>query len=163
MKTIISTIIIGFLFIANSFGQKEFTVTVSNDSILLGNHFEVTFTLKNVSGNDFHAPNFRGFDVVGGPNQSMSSTFINGEMSQASSYTYLLQPKEVGTYYIEPGDINTEKGILETTPVEINVFPNPDNIKQEIPNKRDTFDPFKGFDFPSRKKEPKKKRRVYKI
>ncbi len=170
MKTILSTIIIGFLFIANSFGQKEFTVNVSNDSILLGNYFQVTFTLKNISASNFNPPNFKDYDIVSGPNQSMSSSFINGEMSQTNSYSYLLQPKDIGTYYIEPADVETEEGILETAPIEINVFPNPDNIKQEIPNKRDTFDPFEGFDnfdlfeFPSRIKEkPKKKRRVYKI
>ena len=150
--------------------QSDFTVNISNDSILLGNHFQVTFTLKNQSGSDFHAPNFKDYEVLSGPNQSMSSTFINGDMNQTISYSYVVRPKEIGTYYIESADINTENGVLETAPIEINVFPNPDNIKQEIPNKRDTFDPFEGFDgfdlfdFPSREKAPKKKkRRVYKI
>ena len=170
MKTILSTIIISFILITNSFGQAEFTVNVSNDSILLGNYFQVTFTLKNQSGNDFHPPNFGDYEIISGPNQSMSSTFMNGEMNQTKSYSYLLKPKQTGTFYVEPADISTDEGILETAPIEINVFPNPDNIKQEIPNKRDTFDPFEGFDgfdlfeFPSREKKPKKKkRRVYKI
>ena len=172
MKTILSTIFISFFLISNSFGQSEFMVTVSNDSILLGNYFQATFTLKNQSGQDFHPPSFKDYEIVSGPNQSMSSTFINGEMSQTISYSYLLRPKEIGTYYIEPADIQTESGILETVPIEINVFPNPDNIQQDIPNQRESFDPFEkfnGFDlfeFPSRKEnleKKKKKRRVYKI
>ncbi len=170
MKAIISTLIFYLSIIVSINGQSDFTATVSNDSILLGNHFQVTFNLENQSGNEFHPPNFSDYEIVSGPNQSMSSSFMNGEMTQSLSYSYYLKPKDIGTYYIEPADIATDKGILETAPIEINVYPNPDNIKQEIPNKRDTFDPFKSFDnfdffeFPSRKQEqPKKKRRVYKI
>jgi len=166
MKKITATILFGCFFSCICFGQTKFTATISNDSILLGNYFEVIFTLKNSSGSNFNPPEFKDYDIVSGPNQSMQSSFINGVSSQTLSYSYFLKPKDIGNYYLSPADIETKEGILETTPVEINVFPNPDNIIQENSNKKDNFDPFNDFqffDFPEKKKAPKKKRRVYKI
>ena len=33
----------------------------------------------NKDGDNFQSPNFEGFRVVGGPNQSVSNTWINGK------------------------------------------------------------------------------------
>ena len=68
--------------------SPKFTVSISMDSILLGNYFEVKYTLENGSGDNFIAPDFENFTIVGGPNTSTSMSFMNGEMTQSVSYAY---------------------------------------------------------------------------
>lgn len=161
--------------------EPQFSIEVSKTSVLLGNYIEVTFTLKNADGNKFEAPTFNGFDIVGGPNQSSSFSMVNGVTTQSSSYSYFIQPKDVGNFYVEPAFIEVEGKTLETQPIEIVVLENPDGIiekpKRQNPSHMDLFqfpsDDF--FNFPKieipknreeqkgEEKKPKKKRKVYKI
>ena len=165
----------------------RFFVETSSDSVLLGNYIEVTFKLENAKGNQFEAPAFVGFDIVGGPNQSSSISIVNGATTQSVAYSYYLQPKEVGSYFIEPAFIEADGKTLGTEPIEILVADNPDGIIQSPKKKsRDLFgddffnfqkDDFFGFpkdeffNFPkmpdSKKEEDskknKKKRKIYKI
>lgn len=135
--------------------KPQFSVKVSNTSVLIGNYIEVTFTLKDAAGAQFEAPTFEGFDIVGGPNQSSSFSMINGETTQSTSYTYFLQPKDVGNYYLEPAFIQAAGETLETQPIEIIVLENPDGIiekpKSKAPNRMELFqfpnDDF--FNFPN--------------
>lgn len=157
----------------------KFSVEVSNDSILMGNYFKVKFSLENAKGDQFVAPIFEGFNVISGPNFSSSMSIMNGEMSQSVSYTYYLEPKDIGNFYIQPASINVGEDVLETQPLEVMVVPNPDGIKQKIeePNQygnrfKDFWGPrFKEFRSPrmqpkdklEKEKEPKKKKKKRKI
>lgn len=107
---------------------------MSTDSLLMGNRLKVTFILKNGEGRNFEPPSFAGFQVVGGPNQSSSMSIVNGNMSREASFSFYLMPLEEGNYFIDPAIINVEGKPYETTPLEVIVFPNPDGVKQEIPN-----------------------------
>ncbi len=168
--------------------EPEFLVEVSKTSVLLGNYIEVVFTLKNASGNNFEAPTFKGFDIVGGPNQSSSFSMMNGVTTQSMSYSYYLQPKDIGNLFLEPAFINADGKTLETQPIEIIVLENPDGIIEKpkrndsrmelfnFPND-DFFNmpmPDDFFNLPERKtpkeleeekkkKDGKKKRKIYKI
>ncbi|RMF01151.1 MAG: hypothetical protein D6772_05270 [Bacteroidetes bacterium] len=113
----------------------SFTVTVSNDSVLLGNVTVVRFELENVRGSNFQFPTFSGFHV-NGPNVSTQTTIINGTVNQRTTYTYYLEPLDVGEYYIEPASVETEEGFLETQAIPIQVYPNPDGIIQDNPLSR---------------------------
>ncbi len=157
--------------------KPRFTIEVSTDSILLGNYFQVTFTLENAKGTDFAPPTFDGFTIVSGPNTSSSMSIVNGQVSQKVSYTYYLEPRDIGNYFIAPASIVTDDTILETQPLEVLVVPNPDGVQQKLQRERRSF----GFDFfgtfprmqpefrkrPEQEKEQpskkKKKRKVYKI
>ena len=158
------------------FAQDEnFTVSVYPESILMGNQLEVQFKLENVDGSNFQAPQFEGFYIVGGPNQSSSFSMINGETSRSLTYTYYLEPKEEGNFYIEPASVDVGDKILSTLPVEIIVEANPDGIRQEGRKEQPsrTFDFFNIPEFsrpipktapePSPKTKPKKKRKIYRI
>jgi len=161
------------LFSIFCFAQKEasFTVQVTTDSILMGNTFEVLFSVENGQGVNFELPQFADFHVVGGPNQSSSYSVVNGDVTQAMSYSFYLKPKEVGNYYIEPAGIEIEGKFYETEPMEIIVMPNPDGIKQQPKQRRGGADFFRGFDFdfPSSPTPPeppakkKKKRKTYRL
>lgn len=142
-----------FLFVSLLFGSllsfaqttTKFTVSVSTDSILMGNTFQVTFSLDNAQGTNFQAPDLSlSFDVVSGPNMSSSMQMINGQMSQSVRYTYHLRPRETGLLYIEPASIETPEHYLETTPLEVLVVPNPDGIQQSL---QPRGQPFGNFNF----------------
>lgn len=166
-----------FVLAASCFAQKDpkFTVRVSNDSILLGNSFEATFTLENAQGTNFQMPEFSNFTIVGGPNQSSSFSMMNGEVTQTISYSFFLKPKDIGNFYVEPASIEVDEMVLETQPLEIIAVPNPDGIIQR-PKKRgqewndDFFGRSFDFDMPSTPQPPptpktkkKKKRKTYRL
>lgn len=128
----------------------RFTVEVSTDSILFGNYFKVTFTLENARGNEFSAPDFSEFHVVSGPNQASSMSIVNGAMTQSISYSYYLEPKDIGNFYIQPASVAVEGQVMETLPIEVMVVPNPEGIKQNPDGRRpglnmESFG-FDGFD-----------------
>ncbi len=175
-----------------AFSQQEakLTVEVSNDSILLGNYVEVKFTIENASVKNFEAPNFDGFNIVSGPNQSSSMMVSNGKVTQSVAYSYYIEPVEVGNYYIQPAFVDTAEGALESMPLEVFVLDNPDGIIQQPRqnNRKDFFDRndffggdsfFGGSDFfndffdarknpllqeeTTKPKKKKKKRKIYKL
>lgn len=152
--------------------EARFTVEVSSDSVLLGNYVKVTFTLENAKGSDFEAPPFSDFRVISGPNYASNFSMINGEVSQSVSYTFQLEPKDIGNFYLDPASIRVDDDVLETEPVEILVVPNPDGIIEQPQNGLQfQFDwgRFRRFETPDTLQEKqqqlkmKKKRKVYKI
>ena len=130
-------------FLATSSGQEKpikFEVSVSSDSILMDNYFEVKFTVENADGKNFEAPDFtENFNVVSGPNFASSVSMLNGEMTQRMTITYYLQPRDIGAYYIQPASVHAGGKILETAPVEVFVHPNPDGIQQAPPMNNGEF------------------------
>jgi uncharacterized protein (DUF58 family) len=118
----------------------NFTVEVSTDSILMGNHFEVKFILENANGRNFEAPDFsENFSVISGPNFSSSFSMVNGNMTQSQTITYYLEPRDIGSFYILPASVKAGDEVLETAPLEVLVVPNPDGIKQTPPNQMQQF------------------------
>ena len=77
----------------------------------------------------------------------MSSSFsmMNGAVTQTISYTYILRPKDVGNYFIEPASIKAGDNYLETVPLEVMVVPNPDGIIQK-PGAQERGNPFGAFE-----------------
>jgi hypothetical protein len=134
---------------AQALAPAKFTVRVSTDSVLMGNNFQVSFTLENADGINFKAPELAAyFDVASGPNTSSSMTMMNGQVSKSVTYTYYLSPREVGVFYIEPASIETENNYMETAPLEVMVVPNPDGIQQNQPSMQGfgTMPEMRGFD-----------------
>ncbi|MGK0364495.1 MAG: hypothetical protein ACI85O_001552 [Saprospiraceae bacterium] len=181
MKKIVILLLLCFISLVGMQAQDgKFTVTVSTDSILMDNQFQVSFTLENVKGTEFEAPSFGDFNVLTGPNMSSSFSMMNGAVTQTVSYTYILRPKDIGNYFIEPASIKTGETYLETAPLEVMVVPNPDGIiqKPQIQKRSSPFgafeDMFESSDFlrgmPSesapRREEvvpKKKKRKTYRL
>ena len=75
----------------------------------VGERFRVQYTINSQDVSNFSYPKFEGFDVMYGPSTSQQSSFqyINGQMSQSSSYTYTftLMATKVGTYTIPAASI----------------------------------------------------------
>lgn len=133
-----------FFFFINA-QEAKITVSVSADSILMDNYFEVKFTLENIDANTFEPPTFRDFELVSGPNTSTSFSSMNGQTTQSTSYSYYLRPKDIGNYYIQAASVQYGDSYLETEPLEILVVPNPDGIVQK-PKSQQQQSPFGDFD-----------------
>lgn len=73
--------------------QVEFKTRVSKKTLGLNERLRVDFTM-NKDGDNFKPPSFNGFNVVGGPNQSVSNSWINGKRSFSKTYSYYLSPKQ---------------------------------------------------------------------
>ncbi|MBI1225658.1 MAG: hypothetical protein GC192_10520 [Bacteroidetes bacterium] len=113
----------------------KFTVSVSTDSILMDNYFEVKFILENADGKNFEAPDFsQHFNIISGPNFSTSMSIVNGDISKKMTITYFVEPKETGLFYILPASVTSNDKVLETSPLEVLVVPNPDGVKQTLPH-----------------------------
>lgn len=144
------SILLVSVFLASQIGlaqeNAKFSVKVSMDSVLYGNYFQVVFSLENAKGQDFQAPSFEDFVVKSGPNMSSSFSMVNGDVSQSISYTFYLEPKDIGNYYIQPASIAVGESMLETEPIEIMVVPNPEGLIQKQPQEDRMSDFFKGFD-----------------
>ena len=147
--------------------EATFSVNVSSDSVLLGNYLRVTFLLKNANAQQFDPPTFEDFDVVSGPNTSSSMSVVNGVVSQSVSYSYYVQPRDIGNYYITAASVLVGDKTLETAPVEILVLPNPDGIIQRPQGEHAPRTDFFGNFPPPRPVTPpvppKKKRKIYKM
>ncbi len=126
MKYLIFFLLMSAAFAANA-QEIVFKVEVSSDSVLMGNTFEVRFTIENAGG-DFKAPDFDGFDIVSGPNTSSSFSMVNGNVTQKASYAYRLRPAREGKLYIQPASFKTKNNTLETEPLIVFVHPNPGGV-----------------------------------
>ncbi len=139
-------LLFALLGLGTAMGQNaSFTVEVSTDSLLLGNRLSVSFSLQNAQGEDFVFPQFEGLVKVGGPNVSSQMNVVNGRMSQRVTYTFYLEAHEVGDFYVEPASVKVGNAYLESDPVLVRVFPNPDGIIQ--PSNPASGSPFGGDDF----------------
>lgn len=153
--------------------ETSFTVSVQPDTLLLGNQLQVFFKLENSNSQNFTPPVFEDFMLVAGPNMSSSMMMVNGTVSQSATYSYFVEAKEAGVFFIPPAKMETEEGDLFTEPLEIIVLPNPDGIIQKVPRSSRSL----GWDAdffrmpelrmpatPKEKQVPKKKKRkTYKL
>ena len=114
--------IILLLFIQTALLAQEikFEAKVSKSTIGLNERLQVTFAI-NEDGDNFQAPNFEGFRVVGGPFQSTNFSWVNGVKSFSRSYAYVLQPIQKGTLTIKQGIIEFEGQTYKTLPVKVTV------------------------------------------
>ena len=122
-----------FVFFILSFvlsGQDVvFKVQVTADTLYFGNPIGVKYTFENIQG-DFVPPDFKGFDIIGGPNVSNQFSMINGVVSQSSSYEYYLMPTELGNLTISEATLENGDGPMYSEALGIIVVDNPDGIQQ---------------------------------
>jgi len=98
--------------------QVTFVAKVSKKTLGINERLRVDFEM-NEDGDNFLPPNFKGFNVIGGPNQSVSNSWINGVRSYSKSYSYFLSPKAKGTFTIKQASIEIDDEIYKTTPIKV--------------------------------------------
>lgn len=106
---------------------QDVTVRAEYPSVVrAGEQFSIVWTI-NTSGGDFTAPSFEGFYKLMGPQTSYSSStqFINGKMSQQTSYSYMyyLQALNPGKYVLGPGKYTLRNKTFNSDSIYIEVVP----------------------------------------
>lgn len=100
--------------------QVQFNAKVSKKKLGINERLRVDFEM-NQDGDNFNPPSFEGFRVVGGPNQSISNSWINGKRSFSKTYSYFLAPQTRGKLTIAQATIEIEGQTYKTLPVEVQV------------------------------------------
>ncbi|MCW9036368.1 BatD family protein [Altibacter sp.] len=100
--------------------QVQFETKVSKTRLGINERLRVDFEM-NQDGDNFNPPNFQGFRVVGGPNQAISNSYINGKRSYSKTYSYFLSPQSKGTFTIGQATIEIDGETYKTTPVRVEV------------------------------------------
>ena len=110
------------LFLASivSAQNVEFVIKTSKQKLGINERLRVDFVM-NQDGDNFIPPNFSNFTVVGGPNQSVSNSWVNGVRSYKKVYSYFLSPKKRGVFTISQATITIEGSTFKTTPKQIHV------------------------------------------
>lgn len=142
--------------------DAKINIEVSSDTIGLNNTLEVAITVENAKAKNFNPPSFEGFRVQG-PSTSTSMSIINGDMTQSSTYTFYLTPREKGAFKIGSASVDTEGGTLKTDEKEIVVV---ENFDPEIkPQKRQQSlwgdDPFFSRPMMPQQRAPEKAKKKY--
>ncbi|WP_298493016.1 BatD family protein [uncultured Algibacter sp.] len=120
MKFKTYTYILFLLISTFTYAQVKFDAKVSKNKLGVNERLRIDFEM-NQDGDNFNPPDFTGFTVVGGPNQSVSNSWINGKRSFKKTYTYFLSPKKRGTFTISQATINIKDEIYKTTPIKVEV------------------------------------------
>ena len=100
----------------------RFTAESDARQVVIGGSFSVEFTLFNGEGSNFTPPNFQGFDILSGPNESRRVSIVNGHRSQSYGLGYILQPKKIGKYTIGTATVQVDGKTLRTMPFQIEVL-----------------------------------------
>src|SRR5690606_31374229 len=100
--------------------QVQFEAKVSKQRLGINERLRIDFEM-NQDGDNFRPPSFENFRIVGGPNQSVSNTWINGKRSFAKTYSYYLSPKSRGKLIIGQATIEINGETYKTSPIEVEV------------------------------------------
>nr|WP_321228973.1 BatD family protein [uncultured Psychroserpens sp.] len=103
-----------------TFAQIKFEAKVSKTKLGQNERLRVDF-IMNKDGDNFEAPDFENFQVIGGPNTSVSNSWLNGAHSYAKTYSYFLAPQKQGRFTIKSASIEIEGKTYKTNAVTVQV------------------------------------------
>jgi hypothetical protein len=100
--------------------QVSFDAKVSKKRLGINERLRIDFEM-NQDGDNFKPPNFEGFRVVGGPNQAVSNSWINGKRSYSKTYSYFLSPQTRGKVTIGQATIEIDGETFKTLPIDVEI------------------------------------------
>ena len=100
--------------------QVKFEAKVSKQKLGINERLRIDFEM-NQDGDNFNPPDFDGFRVVGGPNQAVSNSWINGKRTYSKTYSFFLAPQKRGRLTIGQATIEIEGEIYKTSPIRVEV------------------------------------------
>jgi len=103
------------------FAQVEFKTAVSKNKLGVNERFRIEFTVNKQGADNFKPPSFTNFKIVGGPSSSVNQSWINGKASYSQAYIYIVEPKKMGEFTIEPALIEYKGEIIKSNTVKITV------------------------------------------
>ncbi len=119
-----------------TFAQDGAKLTATTSKTKMGIHqrVRIEYNINKQGADNFALPEFKNFEVVGGPSTSVSQSWINGKSTYSQGYTYILKPTKIGTFTLPPGTIEYNGKTLSSNTVVIDVV-----SEDEIP--KDPNDP----------------------
>jgi hypothetical protein len=118
-----------------TYSQVKFYAVCNADEIILGSYFNVEFVIENGSHLDFVPPDFKGFQVISGPNRSSQISIINGQRSQKEAYGYSLIPEKTGNLIIGSAKIRVGKKSYKSQPLTVKVLKSAKGSRSSTPEK----------------------------
>jgi hypothetical protein len=115
---------LGFLLAASFNAQSPVSAQVSSKKVQVGVPFEYAIVIT-IGANNYSPPNFKDFEVVSGPNQSTSTQWANGVLSNQTTLSWGLVSRKEGKYTIGPAIVNAANQKYETNPISIEVTKGP--------------------------------------
>ena len=100
----------------------ELVASVSKNKLGLNQRVKIQFTINKQGADNFQAPNFKNFQIVSGPSQSISQSWVNGNASFSQSYSYIVKPLKKGEFLIPAASIKLNNKILTSKPVKVIVL-----------------------------------------
>lgn len=121
MKLIKNIILVLVVFVSStSSAQVTFEAKVSKTKLGQNERLRVDF-IMNKDGDNFESPDFENFQVIGGPNTSVSNSWVNGAHSYKKTYSYFLAPQKQGRHFIKSATIDIAGVTYKTAPVKVEV------------------------------------------
>lgn len=102
-------------------------------------NFQLSYTVENGSGSNLKLAPLNDFQVVGGPNTSSSMQWVNGQVTQSVTYSYILKPKAEGTFKIGKASITVSGVTMESNEVSIEIGK---PVAQQPQRQQRGWDPF---------------------
>jgi hypothetical protein len=114
-----------FLGVSSALAEEaSFEASVDKNPVGFGDQVTLSLVLKNAGaggGKGLQLPDLSKFHIMSGPNQASSMQFINGVVSSSVTYSYILQPKEMGKFTIGPASIDAGGKTYKTAPIVLEV------------------------------------------
>ena len=98
--------------------QVNFEASVSKSKLALNERLRVDFVM-NQNGDNFSPPKFDNFQIIGGPNQSIKTSYVNGERKFSKTYSYFLKPLTKGRLKINQASIEIDGEIYKSLQIEV--------------------------------------------
>jgi hypothetical protein len=102
--------------------EAALKATISKNKLGINQRLRIEFSINKQGGDNFTPPNFNNFKIVGGPSQSISSSFIYGKVSYKQSYSYVIQPTRKGELTIPAASIEIDGKKIKSVPVKVRVL-----------------------------------------
>jgi hypothetical protein len=114
--------------------DASFEAAIDKNPVALGDQFNLSFILNNAGmggGKNMKLPDLSAFHIMSGPNQSSSMQFINGAVSSSITYSYVLQPKDMGKFPIGAATIEVGGKEYKSRPLTVEVVKGAPRPKQQ--------------------------------
>ncbi|NNE03376.1 MAG: protein BatD [Eudoraea sp.] len=110
----------GYIGIAQEETAISFEVALSKNKLGINERLRIDFTM-NKDGDNFNPPDFQGFNVLMGPSQAISSSWVNGVRSYEKTYSYTLAPTARGVFTIKQATIVIDGKTYKSLPKKVEV------------------------------------------
>lgn len=101
--------------------EVNFSCQSSKNKLAQGQRLRVEFIVNKEDTDNFKPPSFKNFEVISGPSQSISTSWINGKRSYSKTYIYILSPQKKGTLKITRASIFYKGKKIYSNSVQIQV------------------------------------------